>query len=401
MSEIDLLRQEALARRIKGVDGGNRVHWDSKQAAELRDWIMSMREDAFRAAAAPRKFIDSAASLASIRAKLMKSSALAADAGQPGNPPWIFRITTPDRDLAGDSILPDGVQSDPKNLPVLLSHDSIALPVARSSAPWRVDQSILAVANFPAPGISPRADEVAAMVRAGQLRGASIGFVPVRYKLSTDPANPTGITFTEIRLIEWSLTGTPCNQSCWAIGPAAAKSASRNVPLNDFPLPEEAASDWECHAISTMPIDASDDAYDPAKSKAALLEKFSPDGTILDGARDYFFAVKPSAPLDANSYQFPFCRVGGGAVIASKVGWRQSFAALEKSSMPGTVISQARALVDVLEERLGEIKMAARLREARELAAKARASISHDDRPPTREQRLAEAAKFRRQAYGI
>jgi hypothetical protein len=47
----------------------------------------------------------------------------------------------------------------------------------------------------------------------------------------------------------------------------------------------------------------------------------------LEGARDYFLAVDISAPFDASSYQFPFCRASGGDIVASKVGWRQSFVA--------------------------------------------------------------------------
>jgi hypothetical protein len=149
-----------------------------------------------------------------------------------------------------------------------------------------------------------------------------------------------------------------------------------------------------------MAVDKSDDAYDPTAAKAALLAKFSPAGTITDEARDYFFAVDVSAPFAASSYKFPFCRAADGGIVASKIGWRQSFAALEKSDMPAIVISEARSLVDRLELRLGDVKMADRRREARSLAASARsisASIS-DPVPTTREQRIAEASAFRRAA---
>jgi len=54
----------------------------------------------------------------------MESSALAAGDSQPGNPPHIFCITSPNVDLEGDSVKPDGLQFDSKNFPVLLSHDS-------------------------------------------------------------------------------------------------------------------------------------------------------------------------------------------------------------------------------------------------------------------------------------
>jgi HK97 family phage prohead protease len=224
---LDTLRKDALSRRIKGVDGGLRVHWNSKQCADLRDWMMALSEDIFRASPPLRKFADSAHDLAGIRAKLMASSALAAGDSQPGsNPPHIFCITSPNVDLEGDSVKPDGLQFDQKNFPVLFSHDSASLPIGRSSMPWRVDQSTLASVNWPAPGISSQSDQISAMVRAGQVKGASIGFIPIKYAISKDPSRPFGIDFIEARVIEWSICAIPCNQSCLAIGPANNKSAS-------------------------------------------------------------------------------------------------------------------------------------------------------------------------------
>jgi HK97 family phage prohead protease len=398
-STLNILRKEAFLTRVKGIAGGNKIHWSMKQQADLQDLIMSTPEEAFRTPLPQHKFVDSTRDLASVRAKLAASGTLAAGDGQPsGNAPWIFCITSPTVDLQGDSVKSGAAQFDPKNLPVLFSHDSASLPIARSSPPWMVDQSTLAIANFPAPGISSQTDQVSAMVRARQVKGASIGFIPIRYTMSKDPARPFGVDFLEIRLIEWSIVSIPCNQGCWAIGPANSKSATRrrNIPLDEVPAED---NDWECHGIDTMPIDASDDAYNQTAAKAALLANFSASGTILEEARDYFLAVDISAPFDASSFQFPFCRAAGGDIVASKVGWRQSFAALEKSTMPGIVISEARALVDRLEARLGDVKTAARRREARAVAARARsicASIPDRPVPTTREQRLAEARKFRR-----
>src|SRR5205814_7959308 len=113
----------------------------AKDVAMLRDKIMATPEEVFRAQPLPRKFVDSAPALAGIRVKLLASSTLAAGDGQSDNSSWIFCITNPNIDLQGDSVKSDGLQFDPKNLPVLFSHDSASLPIARSSTPWRVDQS--------------------------------------------------------------------------------------------------------------------------------------------------------------------------------------------------------------------------------------------------------------------
>jgi phage head maturation protease len=241
-STLDLLRKEAFLTRVKGTAGGNKILWNTKQQAELQDWIMSSPEAAFRAPLPQHKFVDSTRDLASVRAKLMKSSTLAAGDGQPsGNVPWIFCITSPTVDLQGDSVKSGAAQFDPKNLPVLLSHNSENLPVARSSVPWVVDQLTLAIANFPAPGISPLSDQVAAMVQARQVKGASIGFIPIRYALSKDPTRPFGVDFLEIRVIEWSICSIPCCPAALAIGPAGNKSASASAPATREQRMAEAA----------------------------------------------------------------------------------------------------------------------------------------------------------------
>jgi hypothetical protein len=229
-STLDILRKKACSARVNGIPGGNKILFNTKQQAELLDYGMSLPEEAFRAP--QQKFVDSTPDLAKVRAKLIASATLAAGDGQPsGNAPWIFCITSPTVDLQGDSVKAGAAQFDPKNLPVLLSHQSENLPVARSSAPWVVDQLTLAIANFPAPGISPVSDQVAAMVQARQVKVASIGFIPIKYKISTDPARPFGINFEEIRVIEWSMCSVPCCPAALAIGPASNKSASAAAPI--------------------------------------------------------------------------------------------------------------------------------------------------------------------------
>ena len=54
---LDILRQDALVRRVKGMAGGNRILWSGKDVAKIRDHIMLMPEKMIRAApAAVRKF---------------------------------------------------------------------------------------------------------------------------------------------------------------------------------------------------------------------------------------------------------------------------------------------------------------------------------------------------------
>jgi hypothetical protein len=229
-STLEILRKEASSTRINGIPGGNKIFFNTKQQAELLDFGMSLPEEVLRAP--QRKFVDPTPDLASVRAKLLKSSMLTPGDGQPsGNAPWIFCIAGPVVDLQNDLVKEGAAQFDPKNFPVLLSHQSENLPIARSSVPWVVNGLTLATANFPAPGISPLSDQVAAMVQARQVKGASIGFIPIKYKLSSDPMRPFGINFEEIRVIEWSICSIPCCPAALAIGPASNKSASASAPI--------------------------------------------------------------------------------------------------------------------------------------------------------------------------
>ena len=138
----------------------------------------------------------------------------------------------------------------------------------------------------------------------------------------------------------------------------ASKALARSSTAADG----EPISDWQCLGANTMPLDISEDPFDAAGAKAGLLETFSSGGTILDEAKHYFLAFDIKAPLKAASYKFPFCRVsnsGGAGVTASKTGWRESLASLEQSIACVTALSEARALIDVLEARIQVISDAA------------------------------------------
>jgi phage head maturation protease len=80
---------------------------------------------------------------------------------------------------------------------------------------------MLAIARFPKPGVSADSDRISAAVRAGLQRGASIGFIPLKWSFSKDPSRPLGISFHAIKLLEWSFCALPCNQDCRVLGSVA------------------------------------------------------------------------------------------------------------------------------------------------------------------------------------
>jgi hypothetical protein len=400
---LELLRQDAVMRRIKGIPGGPRIIWSGSDIARIFDHVKALPEKMIVRgvpAIQARKPVD--ANAAAVRRQVSKESMVLRDL-QPDDLNFLFIISSEAVDLAGDVITVAGIDCSGfvRNPVVLSSHDSSAMPVAVSTPPRLSGKALTAIAEFPQLGISECSDQTAAALRAKLIKGASVGFQPIEWSFTKDPSRPFGINFIKTKLLEWSVCSIPCNPEALLIGAVASrKPASRGSP-RPLPVFVDEESDWQCNGSDSFPLDISDDLYDEAAAKSALLANCSSsDGTILDSAADHFLAVDVSAPLAAKSYAFPFCRVADSGVVASKVGWRKSLAALEKSTVPGMPITDARMLVDRLEARLGDAKTADRRREARALARSISASSITDDPAPTREERLAEAQKFRRLALG-
>ena len=92
----------------------------------------------------------------------------------------------------------------------------------------------MAVAKFPRPGISADSDRVAAAIRGGLTRGASIGFVPLKWSFTKDPARPMGISFHAVKMIEFSTCSIPCNSDCLLIGAVSGGKAASDIKMADL-----------------------------------------------------------------------------------------------------------------------------------------------------------------------
>jgi hypothetical protein len=249
---LDFLRQDALRKRVNGVAGGNRIIWQDKDLIDIHNHVMSARPEQIIRATQPTevKFskpdVDKA-SLAKIGIELRS------DIGPDDNP--LFIITTPRIDLAGDSNNTANVDTSDflKNSMVLDTHDSSKPPVAVSTRPWLSGSSMLAIAKFPKPGVSGNSDQIASAVRARLLKGASIGFIPLSWSFTKDPARPLGVDFKAIKLLEWSICALPCNPDCLMIGsvsgattapvPSDAKMAERRREARELAAKARALSE--------------------------------------------------------------------------------------------------------------------------------------------------------------
>jgi hypothetical protein len=202
--------------------------WSARDVRLITDYVMSMSERTLRAPSPARI----PAPAADPRRKLADAGIAVADQMQPGDRRFAFRISDATVDHSGDSIDPAGFDLDgyKRNPVVLNAHNSQATPIATSTVPVMVGRALMATAQFPARGISAASDEVADAVRAGLLRGASVGFIPLKWAFSKDPSRPNGIDFASVRLLEWSLCAVPCNPAALLVGAVAAGKAHSPSP---------------------------------------------------------------------------------------------------------------------------------------------------------------------------
>lgn len=143
-----------------------------------------------------------------------------------------FLITSARRDRHGDVVLPEGCKDSlaeyAANPVVFFGHNSNGLPVGSCR-----DAAGAAALEFTAAGVvgtvkfhlkTRESEEVAALVEAGELRGASIGFLPVEAQVHEGKLERLdddskvikfepflSFTFLKWKLMEWSVVAVPAN----------------------------------------------------------------------------------------------------------------------------------------------------------------------------------------------
>jgi phage head maturation protease len=230
----DVLRQDALTKRINGSAGGLSIAWSAKDKARIHDHVMSTPLNMLvrELPMASRELVDAEAS--SARRRFSECGVVIRAATKPEDLAFLFVISSEITDLAGDVVSVEGIDRTDflRNPVVLNSHDSSALPIATSTAPLVSGKTMTAIAKFPKPGVSNCSDQVAAAIRGGLVRGSSIGFVPLKWAFTKDPSRPFGVDFKEIKLLEWSTCSVPCNPACLLLGTVDGKSSSRSSSRN-------------------------------------------------------------------------------------------------------------------------------------------------------------------------
>lgn len=153
-----------------------------------------------------------------------------------------FVVSTVREDRAGDIVMPEGCKDSladyQKNPAVFFSHRSYGKPIGSSYQDLQCSQpgvlvedgrGITATVKFH--GKTQESEEVFRLVECGDLRCASIGFLPVlaekiKRKSSEDDDLPKGqfkfdpwfpLKFLKWNLHEWSVVPVPCNADCVAM----------------------------------------------------------------------------------------------------------------------------------------------------------------------------------------
>ena len=137
-----------------------------------------------------------------------------------------FTISTASADRMGDTVALAGwkLENYRKNPVVLWAHDSSSAPVAKATKLWIEADKLKAETEFvPAdnPAVGRFSEGVLQLYRGGFLSATSVGFMPLQYAFTEDPARRYGIDFLEQELLEFSCVPVPANPEALIEGKAA------------------------------------------------------------------------------------------------------------------------------------------------------------------------------------
>jgi HK97 family phage prohead protease len=146
---------------------------------------------------------------------VMRDSSLAPQVigGSSRSVAFIFSDESVDR--SGDVIKANGWQLDKfsQNSVALWAHQADQPPIGRASSVRVSNRKLLGNIEFAGADIYPMADQVFRLVKGGFLKAVSVGFRPIKWKFSSDPARPLGIDFLEQELLEISVCPVPANSN--------------------------------------------------------------------------------------------------------------------------------------------------------------------------------------------
>ena len=142
--------------------------------------------------------------------------------------------STENEDRVGDIILKKGIRDDAWRAggAVILRDHNTGWPVANGIRAGVEAAGYSVRIRFAPWGTSEVADETRRLVKAGVLRGVSIGFLPISCELIDRNDYSSGYLFKEIELLEISICSIPANRESLVIG-----KSWRGAALAERPAP--------------------------------------------------------------------------------------------------------------------------------------------------------------------
>ena len=134
-------------------------------------------------------------------------------------------------DRMGEIVVQAGVRFA-SSLPVLWSHDA-SQPIGRAYPSRDAGGNLVAEVEFAPEGISPKADEICGLVKAGVVDTVSIGFDPTSTQ-PMDPSRPKGAQrYTQAEWLELSFVSVPANPDAQVTARRhqTAVSATKSIKL--------------------------------------------------------------------------------------------------------------------------------------------------------------------------
>jgi uncharacterized protein len=202
-------------------------------------------------------------------------------------------------DRQGDIVVQSGINTAPfmkTGGTVLWNHDP-NFPIAKAVSIGVEGGQLRSLAQFPPAGVSPKADEIYGLVKAGFISSVSIGFrgtdfVPIE----------TGLKFNQSELLEFSFVSVPAQIDANVIARAMGKSANSPQVAEVMRLLDKSA---DCHQ-SGLSFMAKSDAHraEAIKCMKQIAEQ-APDGELsAEAARRKALAALDAVDMGTTKPQF-------------------------------------------------------------------------------------------------
>lgn len=272
-----------------------------------------------------------------------------------------------------------------RNPVFLWAHDDSQPPIGRVVQIGNVGDVLKGDVEYAERDLSPFADTIYRLVRAGYLNAVSTSWQPLEWSFSRDKNRPGGVDFSKVDMLEISQVPIP------ALPSALAEARSHGidttpirqwaerlldsgglsvVPRTELETLRRAAtmtvrrqragstsdSDWKVGVAKDLPIEDSDSWDGPAAEKSVFewAAEGKADGEFdAEKARKAFLVYDAAKPELKGSYKLPIAHVVGGELKVPKGAIRAAASRLPDTDIPDNVKKRATAALNAYKKKAG------------------------------------------------